>query len=171
MNTRGRQAFGTRMVYREKFFENPTASSSAPSYPQGFNRWISNVSEHTSPHVMSERRTPDTSLDPRCQSRPSARNSFDPSEEGFSKNYGADQQRLQISDLPFDKFPNPATFACWKIIVKTEVCIYSKFPTEAMLWIKEVEMVESVDDLNLRVLSEELKHQTLRYSTRKLLQH
>ena len=30
---------------------------------------------------------------------------------------------------------------------KTEVCTYSQFPTEAMLWIKEVEMVESVDDL------------------------
>ena len=30
---------------------------------------------------------------------------------------------------------------------KTEVCTCSQFPTEAMLWIKEVEMVESVDDL------------------------
>ena len=34
-------------------FANPTASSSAP-YPQESNPWISNVSEHTSPHVMSE---------------------------------------------------------------------------------------------------------------------
>ena len=30
---------------------------------------------------------------------------------------------------------------------KTEVCTCSQFPTEAMLWIKEVEMVDSVDDL------------------------
>ena len=29
----------------------------------------------------------------------------------------------------------------------TEVCTCSQFPTEAMLWIKEVEMVDSVDDL------------------------
>ena len=65
-----------------------------------------------------------------------------------SKNHGADQQRLQISDLHFDKFPTPATFACWKIGFKTEVCTCSQFPTEAMLWIKEVEMVDSVDDLN-----------------------
>ena len=64
-----------------------------------------------------------------------------------SQNYGADQQRLQISELHFDKFPNPATFACWKIRFKTEVCACSQFLTEAMLWIKEVEMVESVDDL------------------------
>ena len=30
---------------------------------------------------------------------------------------------------------------------KTEVCTCSQFPTKAMLWIKEVEMVDSVDDL------------------------
>ena len=36
-------------------------------------------------------------------------------------------------------------FACWKIRFKIEVCTCSQFPTEAMLWIKEV--VESVDDL------------------------
>ena len=60
-------------------FANPTASFSAP-YLQGINPWISNVSEHTSPHVMSESQTPNTALDPRCQSGPSARNSFDPGE-------------------------------------------------------------------------------------------
>ena len=125
-------------------FANPTASSSAP-YPQGSNPWSSNVSEHTSPHVMSESQTP--ALDPSCQSGPSARNSVVPCEGGFSKNYGADQQRLQNSDPHFDKFPTPATFACWKIRFMTEVCTCSQFPTEAMLWIKEVELVDSVDDL------------------------
>ena len=125
-------------------FANPTASSSVP-YPQGSNLWVFNVSEHTSPHVMSESQTP--ALDPRCQSGPSARNSVICSEGGFSKNYGADQERLQISDPHFDKFPTSATFACWKIRFKTEVCTCSQFPTEAMLWIKEVEMVDSVGDL------------------------
>ena len=125
-------------------FANPTASSSAP-YPQESNPWISNVSKHTSPHVMSESQTP--VQDQRCQSGPSARNSVIPSEGGFSKNYGADQQRLQISDPHFDKVTTPATFACWKIRFKTEVCTCSQFPTEAMLWIKEVEMVDSVDEL------------------------
>ena len=79
-------------------FANPPASSSSP-YPGEFNPWISNVSEHTSPHITSERQNPDTALDPRCQSGPSARNSFDPNEGRFSKDYGADQQRLQISEL------------------------------------------------------------------------
>ena len=74
-------------------------------------------------------------------------NSVIPSEGDFSKTFGADQQRLQISDLHFDKFPTPTTIACWKIRFKTEVCSCSQFPTEAMLWIKEVELVDSVDDL------------------------
>ena len=92
---------------------NPTASSSSPC--PGFNPWISIVSEHTSPHVMSERQAPDTTLDQRCQSGPSARSSFDFGEGDSSNDYGADQQRLQISELHFDKFPTPTTFACWKI--------------------------------------------------------
>ena len=58
---------------------------------------LSNVSQHTSPHVMSESQTP--AQDQGCQSGPSASNSFIPCEGRLSKNYGADQQRLQISDL------------------------------------------------------------------------
>ena len=46
-----------------------------------------------------------------------------------------------------DKFHTPATFACWKIRFKTKVCTYSQFSTEAMQWIKEVELVDSVDEL------------------------
>ena len=132
--------------YIGKCFVNPPASSSSPC-PGGINPGIPNVTEHLSPHVTSERQNSDTALDPRCQSGSSARNSIDPDEGRFSKDYGADQQRLQISDLHFDKFPTPTTFACWKIRFKTEVCTCSQFPTEAMLWIKEVEMVESADDL------------------------
>ena len=111
----------------------------------GFNPWIPNVTEHTSPHVMSESQT--RVQDQRCQSGPSARILFDPSEGRFSKNYGADQHRLQITDLHFGKFHTSATFAWWKIRFKTEVCTCSQCHTEAMLWIKEVEMVDSVDDL------------------------
>ena len=45
------------------------------------------------------------------------------------------------------KFLTPATFGCWKIRFKTDVCTCSQFPMEAVHWIKEVEMVDSVDDL------------------------
>ena len=94
---------------------------------------------------MSECQTP--VQDQRCQSGPSAKKSVIPDEGDSSKNYGADQPRLQISDPHFDKFTTPATFACWKIRFKTEECTCSQLPTEAVHWIKEVEMVDSVDDL------------------------
>ena len=127
-------------------FVNPQASSSAP-YPQELNPWRKIIEEplHMSTAEKSER--PEQNQDLRCQSGPSAKDSVIFSGGDSSKNYEADQQRLQISDLHFDKFPTPATFACWKIRFKTEVCTCSQFPTEPVQWIKEVEMVDSVDDL------------------------
>ena len=107
----GRQAFGTHMENRETFFANPDASSSAP-YPNELNPWSSGTEEphHSSTVEKSKRRTHDQ--DQRCQSGQSAKNSVLPSGGDSSKNYGADQQRLQILDLHFDKIPTPATFAC-----------------------------------------------------------
>ena len=127
-------------------FADPVASSTAP-YPQELNPWSSGREEplHSSTVEKSERQTQDQ--DQRCQSGQSAKNSVIFSGGDSSKNYGADQQRLQISDLHFDKFPTPATFACWKIRFKTEGCTCSQIATEAMHWIKEVEMVYSVNDL------------------------
>ena len=126
-------------------FANPAASSSAPD-PQELNPWSSGISEpiHSSTAEKNENQTP--VQDQRCQSGPSAKNSVIPSEGDSSKNYGANQQRLQISDLHFDKFTTSTTFACWKIRFKTEVCTCSQFPTEAVHWINEVEIVDSVDD-------------------------
>ena len=102
------------MVYRETFFADPDASSSA-LYPQELHQWNSSIEEplHSSTVEKSERQEQDQ--DQRCQSGQSAKNSVIFSGGDSSKNYGADQQRLQISDLHFDKFPTPATFTCWKI--------------------------------------------------------
>ena len=112
-------------------FANPDASSSAP-FPQELNQWNSSIEEplHSSTVEKSER--PEQNQDLRCQSRPSAKDSVILSGGDYSKNYGADQQRLQIPDLHFDNFPTPATFACWNIRFKTEVCTCSQFPTEAI---------------------------------------
>ena len=105
-------------------FANPQASSTAP-YPQELNPWRKIIEEplHMSTAEKSER--PEQNQDLRCQSGPSAKDLVIFSGGDSSKNYGADQQRLQISDLHFDKFPTPATFACWKIRFKTEVCTCS----------------------------------------------
>ena len=64
-----RQTFWDTYGISGNVFVNPPASSSSP-YPQGFNPWSSRTSEHTSPHVMSESQTPDSTLDQRCQSGP-----------------------------------------------------------------------------------------------------
>ena len=77
--------------------------------------------------------------------RPSTMNSFLPAD--ILQNSMAVQQRVQISELQFDKFPTPSTFSCWKIRFKTQVSSCFDFPSEAMLWIKEVEMDASVDEL------------------------
>ena len=132
------------MVYRETFFVNPDASSTAP-YPQELTPWSSSTEEPPRSSTVEKSERQEQDQDPRCQS--AAKNSVIFSGRDSSKNYWADQQRLQISDLHFDKFPTPSTSTCWKIRFKTVVCTCSQFPTEAMLWIKDVEMVDSVDEL------------------------
>ena len=80
-------------------FANPQASSSAP-YPQELNStWKKTIEEpiHMSTAEKSDR--PERNQDLRCQSGPSAKDSVIISGGDSSKNFGADQQRLQISDL------------------------------------------------------------------------
>ena len=55
--------------------------------------------------------------------------------------------RQQISELQFDKFPNPQSLLVWKIRFKNQVTTCSDFPSEAMLWIKEVDIVDSLEEL------------------------
>ena len=164
----GRQAFGTHMVYRETFLQIQLRLLHH-LIRRNLNPWTPEPI-HSSTAEKNEKQTP--VQDQRCQSGPSAKNSVVPSEGDASKNYGADQQRLQISDLHFDKFHTSATFACWKIRFKTEVCTFSQFLTEAMHWIKEVEIVDSVDDLKSSLSVRGIRMpEILKYSMRRLLQH
>ena len=96
---KGRQAFGTHGK-SGNVFADPHASSSAP-YPQELNPWGTTIEEplHMSTAEKSER--PEQNQDLRCQSGPSVKDSVIFSGGDSSKNYGADQQRLQISDLHF----------------------------------------------------------------------
>ena len=108
-------------------FAHPQTSSSAP-YPQElYSTWKKTIEEPIHMSTAEKSGRPERDQDLRCQSGPSAKDSVIFSGGDYSKNYGADQQRLQISDLHFDKFPTPATFACWKIRFKTEVCTCSQF--------------------------------------------
>ena len=63
------------------------------------------------------------------------------------QNYMVGQQRQQLSEMQFDTRPDPQSFSVWKIRFKTQVTTSSDFPSDAMLWIKEVEMDDSVDEV------------------------
>ena len=48
------------------------------------------------------------------------------------QNHVVGQQRQQISELQFDKFPNPQSFTTWKTRFKTQVSSGSDFPSDVM---------------------------------------
>ena len=159
------------MVYRETFFANPVASFPAP-HPQELNPWSSRTEEplHSSTVEKSERQTQDQ--DQRCKSWPSAKNSVIFSGGDSSKNCGADQQRLQISDLHFDKFPTPATFACWKIRFKTEgYVLVHNFLRKLCNGSKKWSWLIQWRNWDLRDLLVVFQCRILKYSMRGLLQH
>ena len=113
-------------------FAPPQASSSAP-YPQELNStWKKTIEEPIHMSIAEKSGRPERDQELRCQSGPSAKDSVIFSGGDSSKNYGADQQRLQISDLHFGEFPTPATFACWKIRFKTEVCTCSEHTAQRL---------------------------------------
>ena len=94
--------------------------------------------------ARGEERIGSTTPMPMSARRPSTMNSFLPAE--VPQNSIAIQQRLQRSELQIHKFTTPSSMSCWEIRFKNEVTTCSDFPSEALLWIKEVEMVVSVDE-------------------------
>ena len=80
-------------------FAHPQTSSSAP-YPQELNStWKKTIEEPIHMSTAEKSGRPERDQDLRCQSGPSAKDSVIFSGGDYSKNYGADQPRLQISDL------------------------------------------------------------------------
>ena len=59
------------------------------------------------------------------------------------QNYMVGQQRQQISDLQFDKFPSSTIIFGVEFSIQTQVSTCSDFPSDAVLWIEEVELVDS----------------------------
>ena len=84
-------------------FAHTQTSSPAP-YPQGLNSTWKTIEEPIHMSTAEKSGRPDRDQDLRCQSGPSAKDSVIFSGGDYSKNYGEDQQRLQISDPHFDKF-------------------------------------------------------------------
>ena len=81
---------------------------------------------------------------PTSDRRPSTMNSHLPAE--VTQNSMAGQQRLQTSELQCDELTTPSSFLYRKMRFKTRGSSCPDFTSEAMLWIKEVQMVDSVDE-------------------------
>ena len=137
---KGRQAFGTHMVYRETFLQIHLHLHQHLI----LKNWINGIRQSKSRSIRpwwrkvkgkSKIMIWDASLDrqPKIQSSSV--------EETLQRTMGQTNNDCRFLIFHFDKFPTPATFACWKIRFKTEVCTCSQFLTEAMQWIKEVELV------------------------------
>ena len=95
-------------------------------------------------HTSEDRQNQGTIPMPTFATRPSTTSSTLPVE--LPQNYMVGQQRQQISELQFGKFPDPQSFLVWKIRFRTQVTTCSDFPSDPLLWIKEVEMVDAVDE-------------------------
>ena len=96
------------------------------------------------PVARDEDRIRSTIPMPTFARRPSTMSSLIPVD--FPQNPLVGQQRQQISELRFHKFPTPQSFLCWKIRFKNHVTTCSDYPSEAILWIKEVVMVDSLEE-------------------------
>ena len=133
------------------FFGNPRAGIDSSQTPyQGFftleskcYRWEPCAREYMETCCESWRTIQRHNSIAEFARRPSTMNSFFSSEG--PQNSMADRQRLQISERHFKNFPTSSTLSCWKTRFKTQISACSGFPSEAMLRMKEVEMVHSVD--------------------------
>ena len=90
---------------------------------------------------------PERDQDLRCQSGPSAKDSVIFSGGDSSKNYGSRPTTTADFGSPLRQVPYTSNLCLLEERFKTEVCTCSQLPTEATQWIKEVELVDSVDEL------------------------
>ena len=70
-------------------------------------------------HTSEDRQNQGTIPMPTFATRPLTKSSTIPVE--LPQNHMVGQQRQQISELQFDKLPNPQSFLVWKIRLKTQV--------------------------------------------------
>ena len=139
---------------QENVFANPRSTLESSQIPdRGIHQFptssaVSEVPVHIStraPVAREEQRIGNTIPMPTFASRPSTMSSFMPVD--FLQNPMVGQQRQQTSELQFDEFPTSSSFKSWKKRFRNQVTTCSDFPSETMVWIKEVEMVDSVDEL------------------------
>ena len=136
---------GIHLVYRETYLEDPSAPNKPTAASPGNARSLTgtlcepvslNIGRSVANGEESERRTQHFAIPtPRFARKFSTWN---------PQKCMVAQPRNQVSEMHFNKCPDPSTLQCWKT---RWVCACSNSPTEALLWMKDVEMVASVDDV------------------------
>ena len=58
-----------------------------------------------------------------------------------------DYPRIPSTERNLGKFPDSMEFQSWKVNFRTEVCLRTADPQITMLWIKEVELAKTIDEL------------------------
>ena len=140
-----RLTHGINLEYRKTFFENPFSTFDSPrEYPRRvqshdveINREAALEAGKTKTvHTSEDRQNEGTIPMPTFATKQLTASSTIPVE--LPQNYMVGgQQRQQISELQYDKFPTTSSFLCWEIRFKNQVTTCSDFPSEAMVWIKQ----------------------------------
>ena len=104
-----------------------------------------NVFGSGTPFMRDDKPSKDTIPMPTFARRPSTMSSTIPVD--LPQNSMVGQQGQQFSELQFDKFLNPRSFLVWKTRFKNQVATCSDFPSDAKIWVTEVEMVDSLEEL------------------------
>ena len=65
----------------------------------------------------------------------------------YSHNGMMDYPRILHTELNRGKILDPMEFQSWKVNSRTVVCLRTANPQITMLWIKEVEIAKSIDEL------------------------
>ena len=166
---KGRQAFGTRMVYRETFLQIQLRLLQH-LIRRSWIHWSSNISEHTS-HMWWVRTKHQFRIRDELQDRqPEVQSS--PVREILLKNYGADQQWLQSSDLSFWQIHHVSNVRLLEDQIQDwGMYLYHNFLRNLCCGSKKWRWLNQWMISNLRVLSQELLVHTLSCLTRELLQH
>ena len=149
-----RLSHGINLYYRKTFLEIIVLRLIRPrDHPQRIqsddvqrnSEAVSEAERTKTSHTSEDRQNQGTIPMPTFASRPLTTSSTIPVE--LPKNTWSDSRDSKYRNCNSTKFPNPQAFLVWNIRFNTQVTICSDFPSYAVLWIKEVEMVDSLDEL------------------------
>ena len=135
-------------VLQETFFERPPAQEGLSSTLLNNSKNLASSSRGSRPDITetARRDMKRESLNTSIQS-PHFQSSGMLNHGGTYPHGMRDYQRIIFSEWYLGKNPDSMEFQSWKVNFRTEVCLRTADPQITMLWIKEVEIAKSIDEL------------------------